>query len=174
MSTLNSLWPRDVTWWHRYGSTLAQISVSVIDQVVQFTALFVIWFLHFRYRRSIRTLVFEWQEGRGHFTEGISSWDLVSHDQPSLVCLNAVSYQSLMWRVRRINLEVLCQDQMFAECKNLEGICCVLLFLITFLHHFVVLRFHILKYIECCFKCCMHAQFCFYDGLFSQLNLGIK
>ena len=64
--------------------------VSVIDQVVQFTALFSMWFTHFWYHRWIRALVFEWQEGR-HFIDSISSWDLVIHDQLSLVCLNEVS-----------------------------------------------------------------------------------
>ena len=50
----------------------AENLVSVIDRVVQFTALFAIWFPHFWYHRSIRALVFERQEGR-HFTDGISS-----------------------------------------------------------------------------------------------------
>ena len=42
----------------------AENLVSVIDRVVQFTALFAIWFPHFWYHRSIRALVFERQEGR--------------------------------------------------------------------------------------------------------------
>ena len=50
----------------------AENLVSVIDQVVHFTALFTIWFPHIWYHRSIRALVFERQEGR-HFTDGISS-----------------------------------------------------------------------------------------------------
>ena len=36
----------------------ADSSVSVIDQVIQFTALFAIWFLHLRYKRLIKPLVF--------------------------------------------------------------------------------------------------------------------
>ena len=47
-------------------------------------------------------LVFERQEGQ-HFTDSIKSWHLVIHDLPS-VCLNQVSYQLLMWDVKRINL----------------------------------------------------------------------
>ena len=69
--------------------------MSVIDQLVWFTAIFVIWFSHFLYNRLIKTLVFEGQEGR-HFTSRISSWDLlVLHDQPSLVfkwCFLTVSH----------------------------------------------------------------------------------
>ena len=49
-------------------------------------------------------LVFERQEGQ-HFTDSIKSLHLVIHDLPS-VCLNQVSYQSLMWDVRRINLSM--------------------------------------------------------------------
>ena len=36
----------------------ADSSVSVIDQVIQFTALFAIWFPHLRYKRLIKPLVF--------------------------------------------------------------------------------------------------------------------
>ena len=36
----------------------ADSSVSVIDQVIQFTALFLIWFPHLRYKRLIKPLVF--------------------------------------------------------------------------------------------------------------------
>ena len=99
--------------------------------------------MHFWYNWLIRTLVFERQERR-HFTDGISSWNLVIHDQPSLVFLNNLSYQSLkslMWHVRHIDLEMLCQDQMFTECNNLEGICCILLFLLIFCASFCYIIF---------------------------------
>ena len=36
----------------------ADSSVSVIDQVIQFTALFVIWYLYFQYCRLIKAQVF--------------------------------------------------------------------------------------------------------------------
>ena len=82
----------------------------LIDQAVPFSALFAIWFPHFRYHRLIATL--GRSEGR-HFTDNISLWNLVLHDQPS--------YHSLIWHVRPINLEMLCQTQIFAECNNSRG-----------------------------------------------------
>ena len=39
----------------------ADSSLSVIDQVIQFTALFVIWFPYFQYNRLIEPLVFRAQ-----------------------------------------------------------------------------------------------------------------
>ena len=98
----------------------ADSSVSVIDQVVQFTAIFAIWIPHFRYHRSIRTLVFEQQEGR-HFIDGISSWDLVIRHQPSLACLNEVSYQSLIWHVRCITNTIawLCEHTILSVTNSL-------------------------------------------------------
>ena len=39
----------------------ADSSLSVIDQVIQFTALFVIWFPYFQYNRLIEPLVFKAQ-----------------------------------------------------------------------------------------------------------------
>ena len=78
------------------------------------------------------------------FHDGISSWNLVLHDQPSSMCSNEVSYHSLIWHSRPINLEMLCQAQIFAECNNSKGIGCIPLFLLMFLYHFVMLCFHIL------------------------------